>query len=100
MSQYDTKTLHEFIMQTPESGLRKMLVDKVRMTDIHFNLLLKVARGCSFEQFEEHFTKATFPRLRFGPAEEKIKEKFWKDCEAVFLDRGILQPSQAQKLAS
>lgn len=100
MSQYDTKTLHEFIMQTPESGLRKMLVDKVRMTDVHFNLLLKVARGCTVDQFDEHFSKSSFPRLRFGPAEEKIKEKFWKDCESVLLERGILQPAMPQKLAS
>jgi hypothetical protein len=100
MSQYDTNTLYEFLAHTPEGGLRKMLVDKVKMTDVHFNLLLKVVRACQPQQFGEHFEKKDFPKIRLGPAEEKLKEKFWTDCTAVFMERGILQPGLPQKLAS
>lgn len=100
MSQYDTNSLYEFLLHTPEGGLRKMLVDKNKMTDVHFNLLLKVVRGCQAEQFSEHFNKQDFPKVRFGPAETKIKEKFWADCTAVLLDRGILQPAVASKIAA
>lgn len=100
MSQYDTKTLYEFLLHTPESGLRKMLVDKARMTDVHCNLLLKIVRSCTAEQFEEHFTKSDMPKIRLGPAELKIKDKFWSDCESVLKERGILQPAGSHKLAS
>lgn len=100
MSQYDTQGLYEFLTSTPEGALRKMLNDKNKMTDIHCNLLFKVVRACKGDQFGEHFEKQDFPKIRLGPAEEKIKEKFWADCTAVLLDRGILQPAVAQKLAA
>lgn len=100
MSQYDTNTLYEFLAHTPEGGLRKMLVDKVKMTDVHFNLLMKVVRACQPEQFGIHFDKKDFPKIRLGPAEDKLKEKFWSDCMSVFIERGILQPGVPQKLAS
>lgn len=100
MSQYDTNSLHEFLIHTPEAGLRKMLVDRNKLTDVHFNLLIKVARGCNAEQFAEHFEKQDLPKLRLGPAETKIKEKFWNDCVSLLLERGLLQPAGVQKMAA
>ena len=100
MSLYDMHSLHDFLFHTPESGLRKMLIDRNRMTDVHCNLLFKVVKSCSADQFAEHFDKKDFPKLRFGPAEAKIKEKFWDDCVSVLLERGILQPTGAQKAAA
>src|SRR5262245_5051624 len=100
MSQYDTKSLYEFLLHTPEGGLRKMLVDRNRVTDVHFNLLLKCVRACQPEQFKEHFDKQDFPKVRMSPAESKIKEKFWQDCTAVLLERGILQPAMPEKIAA
>lgn len=100
MSQYDTHSLHDFLLHTPEGGLRKMLVDKNKMTDVHLNLLLKIVRNCNADQFGTHFEKQDFPKVRLGPAEEKIKEKFWGNCTALLLERGILQPSVAQKVAA
>jgi hypothetical protein len=97
MSQYDTQSLYDFLLHTPESGLRKMLVDRNRMTDVHCNLLVKIVRSCSEAQFAEHFEKQDFPKVRLGPAETKIKEKFWTDCRAVLLERGILQPAGPAK---
>jgi hypothetical protein len=100
MSQYDTHSLHDFLLNTPEGGLRKILVDRVKTTDVHCNLLIKVARATNADQFGEHFNKQDFPKLRFGPAEEKLKEKFWADCTAMLLERGLLQPAGAQKAAA
>ena len=93
MSQYDTQSLHDFLSHTPEGGLRKMLVDKKNITDVHFNLLLKVVRAGTAEQFGEMMEKKDFPRIRMSPAEMKLKEKFWDECMVVFKERGILQPA-------
>jgi hypothetical protein len=100
MSQYDTKGLHEFLLHTPEGGLRKMLVDKNPMTDAHFNLLMKIVKTCNGDEFCEHFDKQTFPKVRLGPAETKIKEKFWAECVKACTSRGILQPTGAPKAAA
>jgi len=93
MSQYDTNGLYDFLTQTPESGLRKMLIDKKNLTDVHCNLLIKVVRSCSMEQFGEHFEKKDFPKIRMSPAEMKLKEKFWDVCMATLQERGLLQPA-------
>jgi hypothetical protein len=100
MSSYDTYSLHDFLFNTPEGGLRKMLVDRKTMTDVHCGLLIKIVKACSAEQFSEHFEKKDFPRVRMSPAETKLKEKFWDDCTSVLLERGILQPALPQKAAA
>ena len=100
MSQYDLNSLYEFLLHTPEQGLRKVLVDNKTMTDIHLNLLLKVVRGCKMEEFVGHFEKEDFPKIKMGPAEQKIKEKFWKDCTASFSARGLLNPAPVTKQAA
>src|SRR6185312_2379598 len=99
MSQYDLSSLYDFLLHTPEQGLRKMLVDSKPMTDVHFSLLLKVVRGCKVEEFSTHCEKEDFPKIKFGPAETKIKEKFWKDCMTAFTTRGLLTPAQPTKVA-
>ena len=100
MSQYDTYSLHDFLFHTPESGLRKMLIDRKNMTDVHCNLLFKIVKSCTPEQFAEHFEKKDFPRIRMSPAEDKLKEKFWDDCVATLSERGILQPATSMKAAA
>ena len=100
MSQYDLSGLYDFLQHTPEQGLRKMLVDSKPMTDVHFSLLMKVVRGCKLEEFSENFDKETFPKLKMGPAETKLKEKFWKDCVQTFSARGLLGPALPQKIAA
>jgi hypothetical protein len=97
MVQYDTQSLFDFLLHTPEGGLRKMLVDNNKMTAVHCTLLVKIVRSCSEEQFGEHFIKQDFPKIRLGPAETKIKEKFWGDCTALLLERGILQVKASGK---
>jgi len=100
MSQYDTQSLHDFLSQTPESGLRKMLIDRKSLTDVHCNLLVKIVKACSADQFSEHFEKQDFPKIRMSAAEEKIKEKFWADCTTILLDRGVLQPRTTSNKAA
>lgn len=94
MSQYDYAGLHQFLLHTPEQGLRKMLVDQKSFTDSHFNLMLKVVRGCNETDFCMHAEKADYPKIKLGPAEQKIKEKFWADLITVCSSRGILSPAQ------
>ncbi len=99
MSQYDTQSLYDFLFHTPEGALRKMLNDKKNMSDVHCGLLIKIVKSCTMDVFGAHFEKQDFPKLRMGPAEMKIKEKFWQDCTATLLERGLLQPS-TQKAAA
>lgn len=89
MDQFDTEGLHQFLMETPEKGLRKMLVDG-QYTEMHFNILMKVVRGCDKQQFSKHFEAGDFPKMRFNDKEAKIKETFWKASQSCFLQRGIL----------
>lgn len=100
MSSFDTQTLHEFLTHTPEGALRKMLVDAKALTNTHCSLLLKIAKGCDAAKFGEHFEKKDFPRVRMNAAEEQLKEKFWDQCTATLLERGILQTYSGQKLAA
>jgi hypothetical protein len=94
MSQYDYAGLHQFLAQTPEQGLRKMLVDQKSFTDGHFNLMMKIVRACNETDFSAHAEKADFPKIKMGPNEQKVKEKFWADLTAVCTSRGILSPAQ------
>lgn len=92
MSQYDVSGLYDFLLHTPEQGLRKMLIDNKTFTDAHFNLMLKIVRGCDLAAFTQHFEKTDYPKIKFGPAEQKIKDKFWGDCVACWNSRGLMTP--------
>ena len=98
MSQYDVNSVYQFLLHTPEQGLRKMLVDPKVFSDAHFNLMIKIVRNCPEQEFCEHFDKCTFPKVKMGPAETKIKEKFWGDLTQTLNSRGLLNPA-SQKAA-
>lgn len=93
MSEFDTSSLYGFLLHTPEGGLRKMLVDNKPFSEVHFNLMLKIVRNCNESQFAEHFEKKDFPKIKMGPADQKIKEKFWDDAIVTFKSRGLLSPA-------
>lgn len=93
MSQYDVAGLYEFLKHTPEQGLRKMLVDNKPFNDVHFGLMMKLVRNCDVTAFTAHFEKCDFPKIKFGPAEQKMKDNFWKDLEACTKSRGLLSPA-------
>lgn len=89
MADYDYKGLYDFLTQTPEQGLRKMLVDPKSFTDVHFSLLTKIVRAGETE-FMNCAGGATFPKLKMSPNEIKLKEVFWRDVNATCTSRGIL----------
>lgn len=89
---YDANLVYQFLHQTPESALKKMLVDK-SFTDIHFNLLVKILRSTNEEQFCDHFYKSTYPKAKFNANEINLKEKFWVDCVNCLNSRGLLSPA-------
>ena len=100
MSQYDIPAIYDFLQHTPEQGLRKMLVDSKPITEVHFNLMMKIVRTCSMDDFGMHFDKQDFPKIKMGPAEIKLKEKFWKDIEMGLNSRGLLGPAMPVKIAA
>lgn len=100
MSAYDLAGLYDFLTQTPEKGLRGMLVDNKPMSEVHFNMLIKIVRACKQEEFAEHFDREDYPKIKFGPSELKLKEKFWKDCVQSLNSRGLLGPAMPQKIAA
>lgn len=90
MSDYDYNGLYQFLSQTPEQGLRKMLVDQKPFTDVHFALMQKLVRAGGEAAFVDCAKNASFPKIKFGPAETKLKEAFWKDLITTCTARGIL----------
>lgn len=96
---YDIPALHEFLQHTPESGLRKMLVDPKAFSDIHFNMMLKIVRVCTPQQFAEHCEREDFPKIKFSPNESKLKETFWKALVSHCDSRGLLNPASPAKAA-
>lgn len=99
MSNYDLPGLFDFLSSTPEQGLRKMFVDGKPMTEIHFNLLMKIVRQGNQDAFSQWVEASDFPKIKMSPNEHKLKEKFWIDCFKTFESRGILNPA-IKKLAA
>lgn len=95
MPQFDLTGIYEFLMHTPEGGLKKILIDGQRFTEVHLNLLLKIVKTTSYENFCSHFEKKDYPKVKFNPNETKLKEKFWDDCVKVWQDRGLITPTKA-----
>jgi hypothetical protein len=96
---YDISSLYQFLTQTPEGGLRKMLVDGKPITDVHFNLLIKVVKYGTEDDFKKFCETNSFPPVRLSPKETPMKETFWADCIKTFQARGILQPAGGKTAA-
>ncbi|MFN3696287.1 MAG: hypothetical protein ACK4VO_02505 [Pseudobdellovibrio sp.] len=90
---YDGNLLYQFLLNTPESALRKMLVSG-QFTEVHFNMLMKFARSGSENDFCNHFYNATFPKLKYNAREIVLKEKFWDVCTKALNQHGLLSPAQ------
>lgn len=94
---YDANLVYQFLTQTPESALRKMLVDKT-FTDMHFTMLMKIVRSSDENKFCDHFYNSTYPKAKFNSTEINSKETFWNDCVKALDSHGLLSP--AQKVAA
>lgn len=92
MSDYDYSSLYQFLAQTPEQGLRKMLVDPKGFTDVHFSLLMKCVRAGE-KGFVECASGQTYPKVKFSPNEIKLKEAFWPLAIQTLNSRGLLSPA-------
>lgn len=86
----DLTGLQNYLKQTPEGGLRKMLVAG-KLTETHFRLLMKIAKGCSEADFISAFNDESLPKMKFSPAENQIRDSFWPPCKAAFVSMGLLQ---------
>ena len=92
-SNYDANLVHQFLIQTPESALRKMLIDK-SFTEVYFNMFIKILRSTNEQQFCDHFYNSTFPKAKFNGNEINLKEKFWGECVKALNSHGLLSPAQ------
>ncbi len=92
---YDVGNVFSYLLQTPEGGLRKMLIDNKPFTEVHFNLLMKVVRSSTPENFAIYWEKQEFPKVKMSPSETKLKESFWGDCFTTFQSRGLVDNKKA-----
>ena len=96
---YDAKMLYEFLTHTPESALKKMLVDK-NFTDLHFTMMMKILRSSDEGKFCDHFYNSTFPKAKFNANEINAKETFWNNCIKALDSHGLLSPASPQKIVA
>ncbi len=91
--QYDIPGLYQFLAHTPEAGLRKMLIDPKNFTDAHFNLMMKIIRGCDEGSFTQHFLNGDYPKVKMNANDIKLKDTFWQVCLTTCHSRGLLNPA-------
>jgi hypothetical protein len=90
----DISSLHSFLTQTPEGALRKMLLG-AEMTEAHFRLLVKLAKGADEANFIECFNGENMGQLRLSPKEAPLKETFWPACKKKFSALGLIKATKA-----
>lgn len=96
---YDAKMVFEFLTHTPESALKKMLVDK-SFTELQFTMLMKIVRSSDEKKFCDHFNNSTYPKAKFNANEINAKENFWNDCVKALDSHGLLSPATPQKIVA
>ncbi len=92
----EISTLYAFLKQTGEGNLRKMFVQG-KITEIHFNLLMKVVRQTNENDFVSHFQAATFPKLKLNAGELAVREHVWGLATSAFVNMGLLPKDTEQK---
>ena len=90
----EISSLYSFLNQTPEGALSKMLVGG-EMTDAHFRVLTKLAKGGSEESFAQAFNSNGFGTMKLSPKEAKVKENFWPVCKAKLVTLGLIGNQKA-----
>ncbi len=95
-SDQDLLSLYDFLRATPEGHLKKMMVN-AKMTDIHLRVLLKIARGCSQQEFVQLAQNAGLPKMKFNANEVAARENLWPVALETCAQLGLL--SKAAKAA-
>ena len=72
----ELRSLQEFLRQTAEGNLKKMMVGGP-MTETHLRILLKVARAGSPDEFVGWAQGEGFPKVKFSAPEQALRETFW-----------------------
>lgn len=85
----DILSVYNFLKDTPEGPLRKMLVGG-EMNESHFKMLMKMARGCNQGDFVEALNNESIPKVRLTPAEIPLKETVWPICKRKLVSLGLL----------
>jgi hypothetical protein len=93
--QEDLVTVYGFLQHTNQGNLKKMLVDG-RFTETHLNLLLKIAKNSTEDQFIQLAEKGEFPKVKLSNNEAAIKEAFWKVCFETLQSRGLISAGEAK----
>ncbi|MGE0762948.1 MAG: hypothetical protein AB7N80_06695 [Bdellovibrionales bacterium] len=91
----DVTSVYNFLKDTPEGPLRKMLVGG-EMTENHFKMLMKIARGCTEGDFIDAFNNETIPKVRLTPAEYPMRETIWPICKRKLMAVGLLGKEVAE----
>lgn len=94
---YDPKELeglHQFLRNTAEGNLRKMMVSG-RMTEVHLRILLKVARAGSASEFVGWVNSEGFPKMKMSEAEHGVRETFWPVALAACAGLGLIGNQKA-----
>lgn len=83
-----------FLKQTPEGNLRKMLVDS-KLTEAHFRILMKLAKGGAESDFVEAFTSESMGKLKLSAKEIPLRDNFWPVCKSKLTQLGLLTQTAA-----
>ncbi len=94
----EMNTLHNFLLQTNEGNLKRMLVDG-NMTEAHLRLLLKIAKNVGHSEFKGCYEREDFPKVKMSASENDIKEGFWAVCKSTLQSRGLIGATPAAQAA-
>ena len=94
-SDTDIQSVYDFMKDTPEAPLRKMMVGG-ELTEAHFRMMMKIVRGCGAPEFIEAFNQESIPKIRLNPAEYPLKETVWPICKRKLEGLGLLASSTAK----
>lgn len=90
----EISSLYSFLNQTPEGALKKMLIGG-EMSDAHFRVLAKLAKGGNEASFTQAFISDNFGSMKLSPKEAKVKENFWTVCKAKLNSLGLIGAQKA-----
>jgi hypothetical protein len=93
-SKEDVTGVYNFLKDTPEGNLRKMLVAG-SFTDAHFRLIMKMVKNSPEADFVAAFENETVPKFAMSPAEGKIKEGIWPAIKSKMASMGLLGLNKA-----
>lgn len=86
-----------YLKSTPEGVLRKMMVGP-EMTEVHFRLLLKMAKGGPEAEFMDAFESENFGKIKLQTPEVKIKEHFWVIAKKQLTKMGLLSINKVREV--